>query len=171
MFGNSDAVVTYDTEISNDSCTSNLRPKKRAKQGCTLVPYTEKATIEFSDEDNIAQAKSIPVDAALSSSDNDDDSSQSSLYGNIIDLRDSKPNMESRKLNKIGGPDRPMRGVDLRLPPLSNIEDCMSHMAAKAVDLGLLDSLNHLAERPIRIATMCSGTESPLLALDEISKG
>jgi site-specific DNA-cytosine methylase len=46
----------------------------------------------------------------------------------------------------------------------------MSDMTTKAVQLGLCEALKTLGERPIRVATMCSGTESPLLALDEISK-
>ncbi|KAI0578561.1 DNA repair protein rad8 [Pyrenophora tritici-repentis] len=62
------------------------------------------------------------------------------------------------------------KGIDLSLPPLSNIEDCMSDMTKKSLQLGLLGALDHLKGRTIKVATMCSGTESPLLALDEICK-
>lgn len=41
----------------------------------------------------------------------------------------------------------------------------------KALACGLEESLKHIGERTIRVATMCSGTESPLLALELISKG
>lgn len=41
----------------------------------------------------------------------------------------------------------------------------------KALDQGLEEPLNYLGRKSIRVATMCSGTESPLLALDLISQG
>lgn len=85
--------------------------------------------------------------------------------------RANAPACGSGKLKKTGESTRAKRGVDLTLPPLSSIEACISHMAEKAVELGLLASIDHLKGRPIRIATMCSGTEAPLLALDLISKG
>ena len=46
----------------------------------------------------------------------------------------------------------------------------MSDMTTKAVQLGLCEALKNLGERPIRVATMCSGTESPLLALELIRR-
>ncbi|KAF9696594.1 hypothetical protein EKO04_005577 [Ascochyta lentis] len=62
------------------------------------------------------------------------------------------------------------KGIDLNLPPLSNIHDISADMASKAVELGLCDVLRKLAERPINVATMCSGTESPLLFLQLLSE-
>lgn len=76
-----------------------------------------------------------------------------------------------RKKIKTGESSRTGKGIDLSLPPLASIQECMSDMTAKAVQLGLCKALESLEGRPIRVATMCSGTESPLLALDEISKG
>jgi hypothetical protein len=66
---------------------------------------------------------------------------------------------------------RPAKGIDLSLPPLSNMEECMSDMTEKAINLGLDKTARSLNGRCLKVATMCSGTESPLLALDDISRG
>ena len=78
--------------------------------------------------------------------------------------------VKSRRKIKGAQSIRTGKGIDLSLPPLSSIEACMSDMTTKVLQLGLSEALGHLKERPIKVATMCSGTESPLLALDEISK-
>jgi hypothetical protein len=66
---------------------------------------------------------------------------------------------------------KPANGIDLTLPPLSNIEECMSDMTDKAIKLGLDKTARSLDGRCLKVATICSGTKSPLLALDEISRG
>ncbi|CBY02282.1 hypothetical protein LEMA_P010690.1 [Plenodomus lingam JN3] len=62
------------------------------------------------------------------------------------------------------------KGIDLGLPPINNIKDCFTDLAAKGIILGLGEALKNLGPTPIKVGTMCSGTESPLLALHEISK-
>jgi hypothetical protein len=57
------------------------------------------------------------------------------------------------------------------LSPLHRLEDIFSDMATKALKMGLSDVIFRLGKRPLRVATMCSGTEAPLLALDMISTG
>ncbi|OQD90948.1 hypothetical protein PENANT_c001G04633 [Penicillium antarcticum] len=57
------------------------------------------------------------------------------------------------------------------LPPLHRLEDIFADMASKALERGFSDVLCQLGKRPLRVATMCSGTEAPLLALDMISTG
>jgi hypothetical protein len=63
------------------------------------------------------------------------------------------------------------KGIDQSLPPLHDIQGIFDDLTQKAVELGLCDALAKLAGRPINVATMCSGTESPLIALDRISQG
>lgn len=58
---------------------------------------------------------------------------------------------------------------DFSEPPLNNIEDIFADLAGKATQLGLLSALKKLKSRPINVATMCSGTESPIIALDMLS--
>lgn len=68
------------------------------------------------------------------------------------------------------------KNLNETLPPLSDITSIFDHMVGKgfqtlqtAQKYNLEDVCKHLGSRPLRVATMCSGTESPLLALDMIS--
>lgn len=60
-------------------------------------------------------------------------------------------------------------GVDLDRTPLHNIQDIFDDIARKAEQLGFNDVLSHLGSRKLRVVTVCSGTESPLLALKMFS--
>ncbi|GAA5877400.1 hypothetical protein JCM1840_006088 [Sporobolomyces johnsonii] len=53
--------------------------------------------------------------------------------------------------------------LDLSLPPLHKIDDIFAHMVSRYK--GELSEVVKILHRPLRIATMCSGTESPILAL------
>jgi site-specific DNA-cytosine methylase len=57
------------------------------------------------------------------------------------------------------------RDLDHSLPPIDNIRDIFSDITTKAINAGLDKVVEGLRDRPLRVATMCSGTESPLLAL------
>ncbi|KAH9861527.1 hypothetical protein J1614_011276 [Plenodomus biglobosus] len=46
------------------------------------------------------------------------------------------------------------KGIDLSLPPLSNIQDCFTDLAAKGVLLGLGEALENLGATQIRLATI-----------------
>lgn len=54
---------------------------------------------------------------------------------------------------------------------MSNLEEIFTDIAQKAMGLGLELVLKRLDGRPLRVATVCSGTESPLLALEMIQHG
>ncbi|KAI5288949.1 hypothetical protein KEM54_004637 [Ascosphaera aggregata] len=56
-------------------------------------------------------------------------------------------------------------GLNRHLPPLSRIEDIFDDIAKTAVKNGFEKFLDHLQSRELKVATMFSGTESPLLAL------
>lgn len=64
--------------------------------------------------------------------------------------------------------DLPAKGIDTSLPPLSGTREIFSDITKTALKNGLTPILNKLQGRPIRVATLCSGTESPLLALNMI---
>ncbi|CAG8396624.1 unnamed protein product [Penicillium salamii] len=57
------------------------------------------------------------------------------------------------------------------LPPLHVLEDIFADMVSNAMRLGLKDVLLQLGHRSLRVATVCSGTEAPLLALEMVQKG
>ena len=54
------------------------------------------------------------------------------------------------------------------LPPISSVSEMFEDIVRRTPDL--VQVASHLNGRPLRVATMCSGTESPLLALGMISK-
>ena len=64
---------------------------------------------------------------------------------------------------------KPKRGLDLSLPPISNIANIFDDLASKAHVNGIDEFLEHIGSRELRVATMCSGTESPLLALEMLA--
>ena len=59
--------------------------------------------------------------------------------------------------------------IDEYAEQLSDVQDIFDHLTARACELGFDTALNILDERVINVATMCSGTESPLLALKMIA--
>ncbi|TKA23611.1 hypothetical protein B0A50_07445 [Salinomyces thailandicus] len=61
------------------------------------------------------------------------------------------------------------KGLASSLPPLHEITEIFHDITNKALELGLTKAVDHLKCRPLRIVTMCSGTESPLLALEMVS--
>ncbi|KAI9038630.1 putative SNF2 family helicase [Aspergillus affinis] len=54
------------------------------------------------------------------------------------------------------------------LPPMHDLEEIYQSITSKALELGFEKVLEHLGGRPLRVATVCSGTESPLLALEMV---
>ncbi|GAA5977088.1 hypothetical protein JCM11641_001296 [Rhodosporidiobolus odoratus] len=53
--------------------------------------------------------------------------------------------------------------LDLRLPPMNNIHQIFAHLTKGFA--GELAPVMKELKRPLRVATMCSGTESPILAM------
>ncbi|KAL4910325.1 hypothetical protein BDW74DRAFT_186376 [Aspergillus multicolor] len=67
------------------------------------------------------------------------------------------------------GPRRPRTQLAHYLPPLHKLSGIFESLTKRAMDLGLGDFLDHLGGRRLRVATVCSGTESPLLALEMVN--
>lgn len=63
------------------------------------------------------------------------------------------------------------RYLALHLPPMYTLEEIFNDLAAKAMSLGFEEVVKHLGDRQLRIATVCSGTESPILAMEMFQKG
>ena len=62
-------------------------------------------------------------------------------------------------------------GIDQSLPALSDIQDIFDDIISRAYESGFNEAVDLLDGRVINVATMCSGTESPLLALEMIHDG
>ena len=107
-------------------------------------------------------------DAAVASSedeDGDDEDTES------IDIEPAPATASRRRLQPSSAlAPKQGKGIDLNLPPLNNIHDIALDMASRAIELGLGDVLRKLVGVPINVATMCSGTESPLLFLELLSE-
>ncbi|KAL8824594.1 MAG: hypothetical protein Q9191_004950 [Dirinaria sp. TL-2023a] len=60
--------------------------------------------------------------------------------------------------------------IDERLRPISKVGDMFYDMVSNALGLGLQEAVETLWGKTTTFATMCSGTESPLLAMKEIQR-
>lgn len=74
--------------------------------------------------------------------------------------------VDSRHL--FGGPGSRAR-LARDLPPMHSLDDIYASMTSHAMANGLSGFLGHM-DRPLRVATVCSGTESPLLALEMVQR-
>jgi len=115
-----------------------------------------------------AAAKSALESPAIDSAEVDDPSAPTE--------KKSKP-----KGNMVNLTNGIKKEVDLTLPPLFDTQAIFDDLVAKGLkqlpsnssehnpSYSLSDVCEHVGSRPLRVATMCSGTESPLLAWDMIS--
>jgi site-specific DNA-cytosine methylase len=131
---------------------------------------------EFDEEAEDAENSST---AESYGEDNDDDvprtksakRSQAKAVGKNEDGQpNTKPKGTRRRMVNLKSGTMETKKINYGLPPLFEIEDIFSDLTAKARTLGLDKAVKHLDARPIRVATMCSGTESPLLALEMIKE-
>jgi hypothetical protein len=91
---------------------------------------------------------------------------ESSDVGSDVDACDG-PNIPAIDRRSKASPD------ESSLPPITQISDIFTDIVDRCCDLkngNLVDVVDRLNGRKLRVATMCSGTESPLLALDMISQ-
>ncbi|KAF2631544.1 hypothetical protein BU25DRAFT_384913 [Macroventuria anomochaeta] len=121
----------------------------------------EESEVDDDEESEVDDAEEFDA-AAETSADEDGDEEDIEPELATTSRRRSQPSSTSAP--KQG------KGIDLSLPPLNDIHDITADMASRAVGLGLCDAIRKLEGRPINVATMCSGTESPLLFLQMLSE-
>ncbi|KAL4896868.1 hypothetical protein BDV59DRAFT_209394 [Aspergillus ambiguus] len=68
------------------------------------------------------------------------------------------------------GPRAARTQLALSLPPLYNLSDIYKSISERALALSFDDFLAHTGSRALRVVTVCSGTESPLLALEMVQE-
>jgi hypothetical protein len=124
-------------------------------------------------------------DEAFSSEDYKSGSDDNFLHGGAIPAEGSdvdeadtiaSPVAKPRKKAKSAKPAKrngAKCGIDLSLPPISNIEDLFEIFVDEALGLGLKEVLagTHKSAMRLNVATIFSGTEAPLLAVQQISNG
>jgi hypothetical protein len=59
-------------------------------------------------------------------------------------------------------------GIDYTRPPIHDLKEIFDAITNRALENGLRSFLDHMGPRRLRVVTMCSGTESPILALEMI---
>lgn len=107
--------------------------------------------------------------AEQSSATEEDGATEEDEAVSVTDILPSRPKAKPRMQKKSSGATEG-KGIDFSLPPIDSVEDAFADMAAKALELGLDNVLTKLKGHQIKVATMCSGTESPLLAFELFSK-
>jgi hypothetical protein len=126
----------------------------------TQIAKGLKATAADRDSKDVSSGIGEPDD---DDDDNDDDDSKA------VKAAQKKPT--ARRLNTLVT----HNGLDRTLPPIHNLADIFEDMVLN----GLHDSKRHQLQafleyakgRELRVGTMCSGTECPILALDLINDG
>ena len=62
------------------------------------------------------------------------------------------------------------RGLDYSRAPVSHVRDIFKILCDKACEKGLQEACSAFSDRSLRIFTMCSGTESPVLAMNLLQR-
>ncbi|KAG8623705.1 hypothetical protein KVT40_008681 [Elsinoe batatas] len=62
------------------------------------------------------------------------------------------------------------KNLDLSLPPIASVQKAFQDMVRVSLSQGFDKTVHGLEGRALRVATMCSGTESPLLAIQLIQE-
>jgi hypothetical protein len=148
------------------------------------VSYVEALPSDTSDHAPEIDTESDTYESCTDSEGDDEQSTDevdevnSSQEENMLentDVDDAEPPIVPKARRKVQNGQNPQRkagkGIDHSLPPLHDIQSIFNDLTLNAVEFGLCDALAKLAGRSINVATMCSGTESPLIALDCISQG
>jgi hypothetical protein len=166
--------------------TSSPRAKDRPRRSRQRVSYVElfpdassdaEPEIALDDESDLYQSDSSARDSLVDEEFTDVEKSStvelSDSDESTADVAETVAPKKARnsKNKKTGEQKGNLTWNKWNLPPLNNIEEIFGDMAAKAAQMGINSELEKLRGRAINVATMCSGTESPLIALEMISKG
>ena len=149
---------------------SSSRPLRRSSQRVSYAMADDIESEEDQDDISIFEGsdKGVAIEsdedefsdgaASSSNAENEPASDDSEVEQvEIVATATAKPKKKSIT-SKSTAISREGRGIDLNLPPPYKIEDIIQDMLEKALTLGLESALEGLGDRPLNIATMCSGT-------------
>lgn len=120
------------------------------------------------------------IDELTSSDELFNDAALEQLSRVSLESSSEAPTIVASKLDRtVKGGSRPSKGMTrifdrskglaTHPPPISDCEDIFMDITKKSIASGLLKVLHHLGSQSLRVATMCSGTESPVLALELVA--
>lgn len=163
--------------LGADANASHSRLGRDRPSYVELVP-SDASDDELEEDDDGIWDPEVDVESIVDDDEDFEDAAQTSADEEAdeveIDFADVDVNIEpepkSVSRRRSQPPSKQNRGLDLNLPPLDNISKIIEDMTSRAVELGLSQVLKELNGRPINVATMCSGTESPLLFLQMLSE-
>ncbi|MBW0476709.1 hypothetical protein O181_016424 [Austropuccinia psidii MF-1] len=148
----------------------DLSPKPASKRPRKSV------TIEDSDDDNYNPSSCPreddfqPMPKTPKNLAKDSTVKSTNTLGNFIGKNISEIKISKFKPPKTSGLSKKEKETidEMKLAPLTEIPDMFMDMVKNRPEF--LDTIDRLSGRELRVATMCSGTESPLLALGLIAK-
>jgi hypothetical protein len=128
--------------------------------------YTEKQSdpVESSDgEESEAMEVPAPKHRTATKTKN----LKSTLFGSKANTR-GRESAKTKKRNQDSWTYK--MGINENLPPLNDIGEIFDDMVKKLAGSGIKEMVGHLGSRKLKVATMCSGTESPILSLGLIAE-
>lgn len=158
-------------------CQSAKREGKRAVKHVEFEDVSESETSldsddeiqdsqeepDSADDDHEGLDYEMPVENSRPLDDNED--------SNVPDEPDSEPKIpEIERIEFMSNKKLWKAGLDATLPPIDNLEEIFDDITRRAMANNFQAFLDHLASRKLRVVTMCSGTESPLLAMEMVGK-
>ena len=174
--------------VKKGRTSSNKLPAKKAK-----APPKKRSTRKPNDPNEDEIYAGAPAPDSNPDSAESDDMSDDAPFDEVSDEEDSPDERSAATYPEAGGdsteeiegqdasadekkkrrsPNATKRGIAQDLPPLSNLKDIFQHMGKNAMEkLKFKTVTDALRGREVRVATICSGTESPLLAMAQIDSG
>jgi hypothetical protein len=170
------SITSRHQTLGADTQASRLRCGRNRPSYVELVP-SDASDDELEEDDDEIWDPEVDVESVMDDDEEFENAVQSSAdeepdgedEDDFVDV-DIEPEPTSVPRRRSQLPPKQDKGLDLNLPPLDNISDIVEDMTSRAVELGLSQVLKGLNGCPINVATMCSGTESPLLFLQMLSE-
>ena len=139
------------------------------RRNCTRKPGTPKKSIGNTPNLSfrvqvltVPTALPTPDPTPIKSQNVEEDDQDALASGAIADEEDQDLPYTSGAVYKDGYKCR--SGIALDKPPLAMVSEMFTNMTKEARKLGFDNVLKAMGNRALRVATMCSGTESPILA-------
>jgi site-specific DNA-cytosine methylase len=189
MYNKHASKLTTDTNNGKDEETTDesssppelgldaaYRPLSRLRRSVLRKSYQETELVNEVEDDvamrdapesdygGSTEPDSLSENGVLQSSETDASSEEEQIQEKA--MRTAAPKSKRSKASETTKP--VTKGIDWNLPPLSLNQEIFADMLTKALPLGLENALSGLKDRQLRVATMFSGLETPIIALNLI---
>lgn len=174
MISSTDFDALEDSDCSEDELASSHRSRKLPPRGRPKDEESEFGVSDGSATDDASRSSSASEEASSEEAEEgeeEEDQSEEEEKGQTSRLPAAKKSTvktsAEKKTRATGMVNLAGKGtkLELGLPPLSDTREIFEEITKKGLQKGLQNALDSLPG-PLRVATMCSGTESPLLALE-----